>query len=427
MKKVLIISYFFPSVNFAGIYRFKSWADHLHKFGYYPIVVTRHWQETDRDYTTISDEKVIAKEDLGRFTVYRLPYNGSFRDRLSKRFGPKAVWVGKFFSFFQVIGQNFLLRSVPYRNIYDFSKDLLRKNPDIILIITSGRPFVHFRFAHLLKREFPYIKWVADYRDAWTTSTIKEGQHWILYRFIDWLESKSEKKWLKNAVFATASSIPIANGVASYTGVPAYPLYNGFVSEDFEAIQTFKPYKKFTICYIGTLYKGQKIEIFCDAYKQFLDNHPDSKIELRFIGLANDQEQVARVRKLLAGYEYAFIITERIERKKTLEVEKRAHLLLHVAWQGFSGIVASKIYEYIASGTQILVTPSDHDIIESILLKSECGLITNSVSDTLSVLEELYDNYLKGKTIRNDISKPQVQQFSRLNQVEVLANLLDKL
>jgi glycosyltransferase involved in cell wall biosynthesis len=390
-------------------------------------VVTRHWGENETDYTAISAEKEIRKEEHGHYTVWRLPYKGSFRDRLVKRYGPRAIPLGKFFSFFQVIGQNYFLRSIPYRNIYDFSRKLLKENPDIKLVLTSGRPFVHFKFAHLLKKEFPHIEWVADYRDAWTTSTIKDDQHWFLYRLIDWLESKSEKRWLKNASIATASSIPIADGVASYTAVPAYPLYNGFVSEDFEAIPSIKPFERFTICYIGTLYKGQKIEIFCDAYKQFLDNHPDSKTELRFIGLANDQEQAVRVRRLLAGYEYAFIITERIERKKTLEVEKKAHLLLHVAWKGYSGIVASKIYEYIASGTQILVTPSDQDIIESILLKSECGLITNSASDTLSVLEELYDNYLKGKTIRNDISKPQVQQFSRLNQVEVLANLLDKL
>ena len=427
MNKVLIISYFFPPGNFAGSYRIKAWADHLHKFGYYPIVVTRHWQETDTDYTAISAENEITKEDHGDFSVFRLPYKGSFRDRLVKRFGPKAIWIGKFFSFFQVIGQNFFLRSIPYRNIFDFSRDFLRENPDIKLIITSGRPFVHFRFAHLLKKEFPYVKWIADYRDAWTTSTIKEGQHWFLYRLIDWLESKSEKKWLKDAAFATASSIPIANGVAAFTGISAYPLYNGFVAEDFDTVKNHKPFEKFTICYIGTLYQGQKIEVFCEAYKQFLDQYPNARVDLRFIGLAADVTQVKRVEKKLAGYEYAYSISDRIDRKKTLEVEKRAHLLLHVAWQGYSGIVASKIYEYIASGTKILVTPSDHDIIEDIIKKSGCGVVTNSVSKTTEILEEHYSNFLNNKTVRNDINKPEIQQFSRLNQVKVLAQYLAEL
>ena len=70
MKRVLIISYFFPPGNFAGSYRIKAWADQLQKFGYYPIVVTRHWAENETDYTAISSESAILKEEYSNFTVF---------------------------------------------------------------------------------------------------------------------------------------------------------------------------------------------------------------------------------------------------------------------------------------------------------------------------------------------------------------------
>ncbi|MFW5700794.1 MAG: hypothetical protein ACOCWM_03805, partial [Cyclobacteriaceae bacterium] len=113
MKKVLILSYFFPPANFAGSYRIYAWARHLYKFGYHPVVITRHWAENETDYTAISAEKDIELEEHEHYTVYRLPYKGSIRDRLVNRFGPKAKFLGKIFSFFQVIGQNYFLRSIP--------------------------------------------------------------------------------------------------------------------------------------------------------------------------------------------------------------------------------------------------------------------------------------------------------------------------
>ena len=49
MKKVLIISYFYPPANFVGGQRTAAWAKYLHEYGYYPIIITRHWNEGQTD------------------------------------------------------------------------------------------------------------------------------------------------------------------------------------------------------------------------------------------------------------------------------------------------------------------------------------------------------------------------------------------
>ena len=54
MKKILIISYFFPPCNLTPSQRTISWARLLHKHGYYPIVITRRWD------TKINSAKQIS-------------------------------------------------------------------------------------------------------------------------------------------------------------------------------------------------------------------------------------------------------------------------------------------------------------------------------------------------------------------------------
>ena len=156
-----------------------------------------------------------------------------------------------------------------------------------------------------------------------------------------------EKKWVSTASFITASSDPIGEGVSELVNVPQKAIYNGYDPEDFNPVDTIKSTNQhFQISYIGTLYDGQKIELFIQAYKRFVDT-TNPKCLLLFPGLQIDKNQYQRVTDLLAGYENYYKTTTRVPRKDILTIEKESHILLHVAWSGHEGIVASKIYEYI--------------------------------------------------------------------------------
>ena len=43
-----------------------------------------------------------------------------------------------------------------------------------------------------------------------------------------------------------------------------------------DRISKLKLYENFTITYVGTLYEGQDIGIFCDAYKEFINKYPNA-------------------------------------------------------------------------------------------------------------------------------------------------------
>ena len=107
----------------------------MHKFGYYPIIVTRHWDDNDTDYTAISRQNDVSVEEGKTFTVYRLPYKGTSRDKLVARYGSKAKFPGKILSFFQVLGQNFSLACTPMSGLYKFAREYLINNKDVDTVI----------------------------------------------------------------------------------------------------------------------------------------------------------------------------------------------------------------------------------------------------------------------------------------------------
>ncbi len=428
MKKVLIISLFFPPCNLPASQRAFSWANYLHKFGYYPIILTRRW---DHHLTHLSDasrdtESTVLHEKNEHYEVYYLPYKGNLRDRLYVKYGNERYrFIRKILTFMELLFQNFYSVFIPYKNIYSQARRLLKNSSDIQKVIITGNPFNTFKFGYDLKMEFN-IKWIADYRDAWTTSEINH-QNGFFFRIIKWIDVLFEKKWVRSASIVTASSKPIAEGISDLTGTKSAELFNGFVASDFSHVEGVNKYKQFTISYIGTLYEGQRAEIFCDAFKSFIDEQLQKpNVKLFFPGLSFYSEKESRIKRILKGYEEYYECTMRMDRKKILEIERSSHLLLHVGWNE-KGIIASKIYEYLASGTRILVVPSDHSSIEEIIKTSKAGTCISEVSLVKDFLQKEYDDYMQGMVKINDVNSEEIQQFSREKQVERLAKILYEL
>lgn len=429
MKKVIIISYFFPPCNLTASQRAFSWAKYLSKFGFYPTIITRRW---DHPINTLMDvskgtASEIIHEKNDNYEVYYLPYTPNLRDRIYVQYGETGFsFFRRLLTLIEMVLSNFFNNIIPFNNMYAFAENLISKDNSFQALIISGNPFIQFKFGYLLHKKFK-IKWIADYRDAWTTSEINDINKNKVFKITDLLEKYFEKKWVSTASVVTASSIPIANGITDLTGIKGHPLYNGFEADDFKAVKDRKQFDTFTITYVGTLYKGQKIEIFCDAFKQFIDANPNCNTKILFPGISFYKDQEVRIKNFMKGYEAYYACTERMSREKILEIEVRSHILLHTAWQGYSGIIASKIYEYIGSGSFILVTPSDKGAIENILTQSGCGLSSNTVEETVNILQKKYADFLHTIPDKNDTEKEKVKQFSREYQTKKLAEIISSI
>jgi glycosyltransferase involved in cell wall biosynthesis len=431
LKKVLILSYFFPPCNLTASQRAFGWAKFLNEFGYYPVVVTRKWENEINSsvdvFKSTSDGVEVEKHE--GYEVHYLPYTATFRDRIlqDSKATFSQVLIRKLLTFIELISQNYTNYVVPFRNIKEYSDDLISREKSFHSIIVTANPFVMFKFGHELSKKYR-LPWVADYRDDWSTSEINKSR-FVFDKIVSWVESKSEKKWLRNVSFFTTISHHYRNKISLYTGKRGEVILNGFFEEDYQDVTRQNDLDEFSVVYNGTLYGSQKIELFIAAFKMFVDNNKELKIpiKLKFIGLAFDPIQTMRVKKLIIGYEKNVEITSRISREEVIAIQKEANLLLMLSHESVKGIPSSKLYEYLGLRKPILVCPTDDDILKETVGGYNLGDVVNSEKEILKVLNNYLLLFKKNESDSLIANDEYVLKFTRKAQTDELSKLLDQL
>jgi hypothetical protein len=428
VKKVLIISYFFPPSNFAGSYRIASWAKYLHLFGYYPVIITRCWNPNQSELTEFVNDNTFSHEKYDNYEVYRIPYQRILRDRvysggssLTRKLASKVLTI------LELIFQNYSNLAIPYSNLYRFADKLLYNNKDFSALIVSGRPYQLFRFAWLLHNKHG-IKWIADYRDPWFTNEIYREYNTVL-KLINYIDGKSEKKWLKNASFFTTCSEIWVKSISDFTGKKGFNILNGYDPEDY-IVEVEEPKNKnsFVIVYNGTLYFTQPINEFTEALKFIIDKYKDSiNIKIKFPGITIDMIQTERLKKALKGYESYFEITDRLSKSEVIKIQKGADLLLMFSHKDVVGNFSSKIFEYLACERPILLCPSDNDVLEQLIKTTHTGYICSTKEETIKLLNDLVLEKLNTGVIAYNPVTSEVEKYTRKLQTKYLAAVLDKI
>jgi glycosyltransferase involved in cell wall biosynthesis len=426
MKKILIISYFFPPCNLTASQRVLGWAKYLNKFGYYPIIVTRNWDlpiNKPEDTSYPIGKEIVFKKEQG-YEVYYLPYKGNLKDRIYSKYGSsKLVVFRKFFSLIELVGQNISNVFNPFSNFYVLSKQIIQKE-NVTSIIISGNPFIQFRFGYLLNKKFE-IPWLADYRDDWSTDELNTNKN-FMNRIISRIDSNFEKKWVVTASHITSVSPYYVEKISKYTKVDGSVIYNGFFVDDFPQVHPTVYFDNFTLCYNGTLYPSQNIELFIEGFKLALleVRKLGKSISLYFPGLRYKPDQAQRVVTLLKGYEDCYLITDRLPRVEVLEIQLKSHVMLMFPHTGIKGIPSSKLYEYLGLNKFILICPSDDDILEQTIQETGNGIICRSVEEVKSFIIDAATNTHKLSS-QLDFNKNMI--YSRENQTKALAAILNKI
>ena len=415
MQKVLIISYFFPPCNFIGAERISYWAENLHHSDVFPIIITRNWNDGQKDIIGKVYNNKYRIDINKKREVHYLKYKHQLRD-----FVVSIKYLRKILTLVNQLIFYVFPFSISYSNIFNKATDILKNERNIKHVIISGRPFESFFFGYKLKQKFPHINWVPDYRDQWNTYSDTESKS-KLTKIFSFLESKLEKKWTSNCEFFISTTPTWVNNIGNFINKKGFFIANGF-DKKIEHIDTKKNNDFIKIVYAGTLYPNQEIDDFCNLISN-LNKTLDNVIKLEFIGCEMIKSQIKRLKKIKEYHKGEFIITHKMNKMKLAKKMNQADFLYLTSFNNISGWYPVKLFDYATYSTPILMYPSDGDLIEKFINDTNTGFAIKKIEDLKSLLISTLKKEIEGgNNLVKNLTK--LNEFSREYQTVKLANLL---
>jgi len=274
-----------------------------------------------------------------------------------------------------------------------------------------------------LKKKFPALKWIADFRDPWTE--ISYYKHLKLTKSSDRKHRQLESAVFKNADITLATSYTDAENFRK-AEANAVCITNGFDESDSAPINVVGEKKEttFTLSYIGVLEQLRNPENLWKVLDELVKENKEfaDHFTLKFAGRVDD--------KILQSIENSSLKNHilnlgYISHDKAVEEMTNSNLLLITNFPNESsqGIIPGKIFEYLATGKQIISFGPDEADVSRILAETGAGKHFG-YEDSKAVKDfiiEKYELWKKGDLLENTQN---IEQFSRRNLTKKLAEIL---
>lgn len=428
MKKVLVISYYWPPAGSVSVLRTLKIVKYLRNFGWEPIVYVP--ENANYDYIDKNNEKDIPEnitilrgkiiEPFGLFRKLSGRIQSEPLDNILRVQNKKLSLVDQLGAW---IRGNFFIpdaRSLWIAPSVGYLKKHLESNP-VDAIFTDGPPHTNTMIGYHLSKDLN-IPWLADFQDPWTQ--------------VDYLQDFPLTKWawrkhrnLEQLVLKQASKITIASpswktDLESIGAKNVDVVYYGYDEEDFKGITKNKNDNKFVIFHGGLL---------------GFDRFPEMFFESLITRCLKDSEFLNRLKIILAGkvdfrivnYVKNSILADRTDfkgflpRKEVIQFALDADLLLLPLnkSKNSKGRLPGKLYEYLNTGNPILAFGPENSDASKILIQTKRGVCIEYESDIK------IDDYVNTKLNKNEdeIPKALIQGFSNLEQTRFVADLLNKI
>lgn len=432
MKKVLIITYYWPPCGGSGVQRWLKFTKYLAKKNYHCIIYTPSSPESPViDNSLLKDipqnnYEVIKTEIFEPYKLYRFFTNKNKSEKITTSFLSENS-TNKKLSLKEKISRwvrgNFFIpdaRMFWIKPSVKYLSDYLKKNK-IDIIITTGPPHSMHLIGLGIKKKYPNIKWIADFRDPWTNIDFINDLH--LTTFALKKHAQLEKEVVRTADKIITVSYTLTNelkALCPHNNNNFYTITNGFDSDDFEIIahSQKKQTNQFIITYAGLLPPNRNPLILWEALAELSEKKLLNKeIKIQLIGKSD-----ISVWNAIKDNNIAHLV-EKIDYLPHSEVIKKqadadALLLLINRAPNSKGILTGKLFEYLASNKPIIaIGPTDGDAAK-IIKESNAGFIIDY--DDIESMKQTLLTIINTPIVTNNSA---IQKFSR----EALTNELIKL
>lgn len=413
MKRVLIITYYWPPTGGSGVQRWVKFCKYLPSMGWQPVVYTpENPEQLAVDSSLLKD---IPEEVEVLKTPIREPYD-TYRKLIGKGSGAGqtevnplnsqkkgltgklAVWVrGNFFVPDPRAG--WVGPSVKFLAKY------LQEHP-VDVVVTTGPPHSMHLIGRGLKRATG-VRWIADFRDPWT------GMFYFKHLGL-WPLAARKHRRLEQSVLDEADGVIsvtplVQKDFQARTQTPVYLVTNGFDEDDYKGVPAV-PAGKFTIVHTGLFAADGNPLCLWDAIARKCagDRMFREQCEIRLAGKVDAQIVEAIRERGLGGN---LVNLGYISHEDTVREQQVASMLILPLRQEpeYAKVLPGKIFEYLASRRPVLGIGQEEGAAATVLRDAGAGVMYDwdRVQPVSDFIEREWERYLAGEpyTTSSDIGK----------------------
>lgn len=434
MKRVLIITYYWPPAGGSGVQRWVKFAKYLPKNGWTPIIYT------PLNPTFYSLDKTMGEELPPEVQVLKRPITepyslyhklmgkertvdmrvltatgkeaerkapASFKDKVSLWLrsnlfipDPRVWWV---------------------RPSVKWLKEWLEEHP-VDLIVTTGPPQSMHLIGQRLHKELG-LPWIPDFRDPWTK------MYWFkrmrLTKCSERKHRRLERAALDQATAVMTVTPLMAENYQRMTETPVHVITNGYDEEDFN--QAVELDGHFNIVHTGILSADGNPVALWNSLKEKAASDPafDKELRIRLVGQTDDGV-MATIREaglsghvIDLGYQSHRIAVREQMAASVLALPQRDDPDMRMILQG-------KVFEYLAARRPIIGFGREDGDLARVIAEAKAGKVF-SFNDKAGIRAFIDDAWEKHRSGTPDPCTGDVEQYSRRRLTERLAELFNSL
>ena len=431
--KILIISTFFPPQNSIASLRPYSWA--------------KYWKRAGHDITVLTTNKVKTdvhlSYDCSNFNIIALPVGIPFaKARKDLKLNTKKTQKQKqnIYSFvrlsvFGIIKKLYInftektgcFHSCRYPDWHDgWAKAMIKylnENSSLLngvrFVISTGGPYSVHRVGFYIKKNYPNIKWIIDWRDLWSKNHNFRGL--FVFR---WYERLLEMRFHSTADIITTVSDGLADELSIMTTTPVHIIYNGYDPEDYQNITAIAPQSnsQLTFVYTGYIYDGYDIMPFLEAVSNLIKKHLISINDVSLIFAGSNADCIDKITML--GLKGCYHYLGYLSRGEALKLQYNADVVLffELKKSSMKGVLSGKLFEYLVVAKEIWsIGSSVKTDADTIIEKANAGLY---LGNDIEKIENAILNAFAKKRREKNMSF--ISQFSREVQAAKLLAIIKK-
>lgn len=431
MKKILIITYYWPPSGGAGVQRWLKFAKYLRDFNWEPVLyIPDHPEYPELDLSLLKDipeNLTILRQPIWEpYDLYKKMIGRKKEDKINAAFLSEnrqnrileniSVWIRG--NFFIPDARKFWIKPS-----VRFLRQYLENNP-VDAIASTGPPHSMHLIARKLFIHFD-IPWLADFRDPWTNIDFYKDLR--LTAYADTKHRRLERMVLRDATAVTVIGNTMAEDFNRILSRKYDVITNGYDPEDILQSPIPEIDKKFSIAHIGTLVSSRNPESLWFALEHLLTIHQELSRDLEIKLIGKIDHTVTESLEIHGLTPYVSRISY-LPHDQVVISQRQSQVLLLIInnTPNAKMILTGKFFEYLAAKRPILcIGPPDGDAA-SILRNTGAGLISDH-GDSGTLMNHILNYYTRFQRGELYPESKNIDAYSRKELTGHLASVLNRI